>query len=92
MLFEVELDKNQRKKKERKNTKKPNIWLLNTYDKEKPRKEVDVELMNMRNVPSKLKNQGLWDDKIRLFEEVKDKNRIDKNRWSSTEFKKPWED
>lgn len=91
MLFEVELDKNQRKKKERKNTKKPKIWLLNTYE-EKPHKEVDVELMNIRNVPSKLKNHGLWDDKIRLFEEVTDKNRIDKNRWSSTEFKKPWED
>ena len=47
----------------------PRIELQNTYS-EKPHKEVDVELINIENLLSKLQDQGFTDDKIRLIKEV----------------------
>ena len=48
----------------------PRIELQNTYSEKKPHKEVDVELINIENLLSKLQDHGSTDDKIRLIKEV----------------------
>ena len=48
----------------------PRIELQNTYGEKKPHKEVDVELIHIENLLSKLQDHGFTDDKVRLIKEV----------------------
>ena len=49
--FLTQLDEIQRKDKEGDNMEEPKIDLQNTYDKQRPNEEVDVEMMNTENWP-----------------------------------------
>ena len=73
---EVELDKIKRKFKEGENMVEPNIKQQNIYDEERPHEEVNVEVMKIENMHSRLQDQGLTDDEIRLIDKVTEQMKI----------------
>ena len=64
--------------KEEKSKKDPRTELQNKCDQQRSQDEDDVELTNIENLFNRLQDQGLWNDEIRLVEEVAEQMKTDK--------------